>query len=243
MQKGIHREMTYKILEDFPIPNALQFLLKGIAKKEWEIEDADYPRRLQDWIDMPDSNVHLSRLMNDHSYKLDKNNGKFKIEFARTHFEQSTVVARLTYSSRGVEEWQEEDEYRACALELAKSLHWVVDMSSPSHVIVGWDKKLHTKLEEDFDDLWGKYYDKGKINFKRKNEIKNIYKWAKQNIENSYKRNSELLTIYSNKGTIKDGRGSELGKEVIQNLAQNVVDYLHYINKKIDFDKLVTFLN
>ena len=239
MKAIIHKELTFQIISEFPNPNALEFLLKGISKPEWGKDRPTKIRWLKEWMDMPDSNTHSSKLKNDHSYKLTRSNGKFKIVFAKTGTDQATVVARLKYSARNVKEWQLEEEYRACALELAKSFHWVVDMSSPSHVIFGWDNKLHSKIEGHFDMLWKKYYDKNKIKFNRKNSIKDIYRWAKQNIEDSYERNKELLSIYKEKGTIKDGRGAELGKEVIQNLVQNIADYLHYINKKIDFNKMI----
>lgn len=240
MYSVIHREMTYQIISEFPNPAALEFLLKGISKKEWKINYPENIRWLKDWMDMPDSKIHSSKFKNDHSYKLTKSNGKFKIVFAKRADDQATVVARLKYSARSVKEWKEEEEYRACCLELAKSFHWIVDISSPSHVISGWDKALHSKIETHFDKYWKKYYDKSKIKFKRKNAIGDIYRWAKKNIEDSYNRNNELLEIYKNKGTIKDGRGAVLGKEVIQNLAQNLVDYLYFIDKKIDFNKVNT---
>lgn len=243
MNSGIHKEMAYQIISEFPIPSALEFLLKGISKKEWGRDNRTKIRWLKEWMDMPDSNTHSSKLKNDHSYKLTKVNDKFKIVFAKTGADQATVVARLKYSARDIKEWQIEEEYRVCALELAKSIHWVIDMSSPSHVIYGWDAKLHSKLEKDFDKLWKKFYDKNNIKFNRKNEIKDIYRWAKQKIEDSYDRNNELLNIYKNKGNIESGRGNVLAKEVIQNLAQNIVDYLHYVNKNIDFNNIIKIMS
>ncbi len=61
----------------------------------------------------------------------------FRIVFAKSGDDQATVVARLKYAARSVKEWKVEEEYRSCALELAKSIHWVIDMSSPSHVVAG----------------------------------------------------------------------------------------------------------
>lgn len=243
MLSEIHKEMAYKIISDYPKKSVLNFLLNGIAKPEWKTDEKTKIKWLKEWMDMPDNSRHSSKLKNDHSYKLTKEKGRFRIVFAKTGADQATVIARLKYAARDLKEWQVEEEYRTCALELAKSIHWVIDLSSPSHTSAGWDddKKAnyHAKIEKDFDKVWEKHYDKSKIIFERKNEIKDIYRWAKGFVEAKYDRNIELLNIYKAKGSILKNKGEQLGREVILNLAQNLADYLVYTDKKINFDTVV----
>lgn len=243
MLAKIHKEMAYKIISDYPKTSVLQFLLNGIAKPEWKTDEKTKIKWLKEWMDMPDNSKHSSKLKNDHSYKLTKENGKFRIVFAKSGADQATVIARLKYSSRDIKEWEVEEEYRTCALELAKSIHWIIDLSSPSHTSFGWDTdknvNYHSKIETDFDKVWETYYDKSRIKFGRKNKIDDIYRWAKRFVETKYDRNIELLNIYKTKGSILSGKGKQLGMEVILDLAQNLADYLAYIDKKINFVKVV----
>jgi hypothetical protein len=246
MLAEIHKELAYQVIADYPDQNALNFLLNGIAKPEWKKDQATKIQWLKEWMDMPDSNKHSSKLKNDHSYKIKRINNKFKICFAETGANQATVIARLKYSARDISEWKIEEEYRVCALELAKSIHWVIDISSPPHTSAGWEAKdnngtnLHSKIENDFDKVWKKYYDKSSIIFGRKDEIDDIYRWAKNIVESKYDKNMELLKLYQSKGSITKAEGIILGKEVIHNLAQNLADYLAHIDKKINFDKLLS---
>ena len=243
MLAKIHKEMAYKIISDYPKSSALNFLLNGIAKPEWKTDEKTKIKWLKEWMDMPDDSRHSSKLKNDHSYKLTKVKGKFRIVFAKTGADQATVIARLKYAARDLKEWQVEEEYRTCALELAKSIHWIVDVSSPSHTSYGWDSdkktNYHSKIEKDFDKVWEQYYDKSKIKFDRKNEIDDIYRWAKRFVEAKYDRNIELLEMYKAKKSILKNKGAQLGRDVIQDLAQNLADYLAYIDKKISFDSVV----
>jgi len=238
MRAGIHKEMAHRIVSDCPKASTLEFLKEGVAKPEWKKNEATKNKWLKEWMDMPDSNTHTSKLKNDHSYKLTKTDGRFRIVFAKSGNDQATVVARLKYAARSIKEWKIEEEYRACALELAKSIHWVIDMSSPSHVVFGWDDTQHSRVETDFDKVWKKYYDKTQVKFGRKTEIKDIYRWAKKKIEDSYDRNMKLLQIYNDAGSILKGDGESLGREIIKELAQNLADYLAYIDRLIDFDKV-----
>ena len=41
---------------------------------------------------------------------------------------------------------------------------------------------------------------------------------------------------------MKNKDAETLGRDVIHDLAQNLADYLSYIDKKINFDKMVTLL-
>lgn len=241
MLAEIHKEMAFQILADNPKHSVLNFLLNGIAKPEWRKNQSTKVRWLKEWMDMPDDSRHGSKLKNDHSYKIYKDGNRFRIKFAESGADQATVIARLKYSARDIREWKIEEEYRTCALELAKSIHWVIDLTSPSHTTVGWDDKInyHSKLENDFDKVWRKYYDKTKIKFGRNNEIKDIYRWAKKFVEDKFERNMELLKLYQAKGSVQKADGEKLGRAVIQDIAQNLADYFAFIDKRIDFDKLV----
>jgi hypothetical protein len=238
MYAKIHKEMAFQVLSDCPKPSVLEFLLKGIAKPEWDKDIVTKRKWLKEWMDMPDDNKHSSKMKNDHSYKLNKIDKGFRIAFAKATDDQATVIARLKYSARDVKEWKIEEEYRCCALELAKSIHWVIDSSSPAHVIAGWSNDDHSKLEEDFDQVWKTYYDKSLVKFGRKDEIQDIYRWAKKRIEEKYDRNLGLKQMYESGGSIKKGQGQAVGKEVLQEVAQNIADYLAYIDRMIDFDKV-----
>ena len=58
-------------------------------------------------------------------------------------------------------------------------------------------------------------------------------------MENKYDRNMKLLEFYKSKNSMIKNKETEiLGREVIQDLAQNLADYLAYIDKKINFDKM-----
>ncbi len=242
MRYGIHKEMAFQVLSDYPKQSALDFLVKGVAKPEWNKDMATKKKWLKEWMDMPDSDKHSSKLKNDHSYKLTSTPMGFKIVFAKSGPDQATVVARLKYAARSVREWKVEEEYRSCALELAKSIHWVVDMTSPSHVVAGWGSDDHSKVEVHFDRVWRSCYDKGRIAFERTDQIKDIYRWAKKRIEDNYARNLELKQIYEGGGSILQGRGKEIAQEVVLDVAQNLADYLAYTDKQINFDKIVTKL-
>jgi hypothetical protein len=241
MKVGIHTDMALQVLRDCPNKDILTFLLEGTVKIGWK-EKKDNSKKeqwLKEWMDMPDNKKHSSKMSNDHSYKIEKDGKKFKIVFAGTKTEQATVVARLKYAVRDIKEWKVEEEYRVCAIALAKSLHWVIDMSSPPHTLAGWDDKLHSKAETDFDASWKSFYKPSLIKFGRKGIITDVYGWAKGNIESRYSKNELLLKLYSSGGSIKKGDGTTLGEDVIKNLAQNMADYLAYIDSKIDCSKLV----
>ncbi|MBA4406125.1 hypothetical protein C0389_02505 [bacterium] len=249
MLAKIHKEMAFQIISDYPKQSVKEFLLNGIAKPEWKKDNATKIKWLKEWMDMPDNSHHSSKLKNDHSYKITKDGKRFKIVFAKSGFDQATVISRLKYSARDIAEWKVEEEYRVCALELSKSIHWVIDLSSPPHTLFGWESEqnngtsYHSKIENDFDKVWPKYYDKNKIKWGKKNPFDDIYKWAKNFVEDRYERNMKLLELYRSKKTmIKNKDAENLGREVILDLAQNLADYLSYIDKKIDFDKMVTLL-
>lgn len=242
MHAKIHKEMAFQVLSDCPKPSVMEFLLKGISKPEWNKDDATKRKWLKEWMDMPDDSKHSSKMKNDHSYKLLKLEKGFRISFAKSADDQATVVARLKYSSRDVKEWEVEEEYRCCALELAKSIHWVIDSSSPAHVIAGWSDADHSRLEKDFDQVWASYYDKSQIKYGRKKEIRDIYRWAKKKIEDQYDRNLQLKQLYEGGNSIKKGDGQAIGKEVIREIAQSLADYIAYIDRMINFDKVSTKL-
>lgn len=243
MQANIHKEMAYQVIADYPNPHLLEYLLEGVAKPEWNKDKATKIRWLKEWMDMPDNKHHSSKQKNDHSYKLMKTEKGFKIKFIANRADQATVVARLKYDARDIREWKIEEEPRVAALELAKSIHWVIDFSTPPHTIADWDDKLHGKVEKDFDRMWKTFYNRAKIDFTRENHIKDIYRWAKAFIEEKYPRGCELLEIYKSGGSMKDGRGKQLGRETILDVAQNLADYLAYLNRLINYDKMVKSLS
>jgi hypothetical protein len=240
MLANIHKEMAYQILADHPTRTPLEFLLTGIAKPEWKKNIQTKIKWLKEWMDMPDNRKHSSKQKNDHSYKLFRTENGFRIAFAKTGADQATVVARLKYSARSIREWKIEEEYRTCALELAKSIHWIIDMGTPPHTTVGWDDEEHAKIESDFDRLWKTIYDKKKIKFGRKKIIKDIYRWAKKNIEDRYNENMRLLKIYKEGGSIKDKENRKIAEGVISNISQNLADYIAYIDKYIRFDAVLS---
>jgi hypothetical protein len=243
VQAKVHKEMAYQVIADFPNPNLLEFLLDGVAKPEWKKDQATKIRWVKEWMDMPDNSHHSSKQKNDHSYKLMKTDKGFKIKFIGNRADQATVVARLKYAARDIREWKVEEEPRVAALELAKSIHWVIDFSTPPHTIADWDDDLHGKVETDFDKMWVDFYKKAKIDFTRKDQIKDIYRWAKAFIEEKYDRGYELLKIYRAKGSMKDGQGQQLGREVILDVAQNLADYLSWLDRMIDYEKMLKMLN
>jgi hypothetical protein len=240
MKAIVHTEMTFKFLTDYPNKDLRKFLLEGTAKIGWKEKkiEAKKEQWLKEWMDMPDNVKHSSKMSNDHSYKIERAQGKFKIAFAGTKVEQATVVARLKYAARDIKEWCVEEEYRVCAISLAKSIHWVVDMSTPPHTLAGWDDRLHSKIETDFDNLWKSMYDLSVIKLGRKDLITDVYRWAKGNIEERYAKNCAILDLYKSGGSIKKGPGKDMGMDVIKNLTQNLADYFAYIDKKINFSKM-----
>lgn len=242
MHAKIHREMTFRVLQDHKNPKLLEFLIEGSAKPEWKKKKREKEEWLKEWMDMPDNKNHCSKMSNDHSYKIEKNGDKFRIKFIGNKADLATVIARLKYDSRDVKEWAVEEEPRTCAIELAKSIHWVVDFSTPPHTAAAWDDAQHSRVEKDFDKLWEKYYDKTKVKFGRKAYIKDIYRWAKDFVEAKYERNHKLYEIYKDKGSISKGIGAKIGQEVILDLAQNLADYFAYFDKKIDFGKMLKAL-
>lgn len=242
MHAKVHKEMALQVIEDYPNANLLRFLIEGVAKPEWKKDMKTKVKWLKEWMDMPDNKKHSSKMKNDHSYKIEKTDKGFKIKFIGGRGEQATVIARLKYDSRDIKEWKVEEELRASALELAKSIHWVVDFSTPPHTTVGWSDKEHSEIEKDFDKLWKEFYDKDKINFGRKKEIKDIYRWAKKFVEDRYERNMKLLALYRSGGSIKDTNGKNLGKEVICDVAQNLADYLSYQDRVLDFGEMAGLL-
>lgn len=242
MHAKIHKEMTFQMLKDYPNPNLLKFLVEGTAKPGWKVDDATKEKWLKEWMDMPDDKKHAGKQRNDHSYKLKKTDGRFIIKFIGNRPDQGTVIARLKYDSRDVKEWKVEEEIRTCAIELAKSIHWVIDFSTPPHTVAGWGDREHSKIEKDFDKMWKNLYDKKKIKFGRKNQIKDIYRWAKKFVEDKYDRNCKLLEVYQTKGSILKESGETIGREVILDLAQNLADFLAYHDKILNFDKMVKLL-
>lgn len=243
MQGKVHKEMAYRLIEDYPNPSLLQFLLDGVAKPEWNKDHPTKVRWVKEWMDMPDNSHHSSKQRNDHSYKIFKTDKGFKIRFIGNRADQATVVARLKYAERDIREWKVEEEPRVAALELAKSIHWVIDFCTPPHTIADWDDEMHGKVETDFDKFWPAFYDKSAFKFGRKDQIPDVYRWAKAFIESRYDRNCELLAIYRSKGSMKDGRGRELGRAVILDAAQNLADYLAVMDRHIDFEKMLAALH
>jgi hypothetical protein len=239
MHEKIHKELTYEFLKHPKNKEALDFLLLAIAKPEWNWANNSRIEWLKTWMDAPDAKIHSSKIKNDHSYKIKQVGSRFQIEFAKKGSDQATVVARLKYDFRDVTEWKKEHEYRTCGIELAKSVHWVVDLSTPPHTITGWSDSLHSKIEKDFDKNWNTIYTKcvDKVKFNRKKQIKDIYRWAKKNIEDRYAINKQLLELYEKKGSILKGNGVNLGMDVMKNLLQNLADYFAYVNEKIGFLK------
>lgn len=242
MHAGIHKEMAFQLLKDYPNQNLLKFMIEGTAKPEWKEDSATKIKWLKEWMDMPDNRHHSSKQTNDHSYKLRKTNKGFKIAFIGNRPDQGTVIARLKYDSRDVKEWKVEEETRTCAIELAKSIHWVIDFSTPPHTVADWSDREHSKIEKDFDKTWKTFYNRKDIKFGRKNETKDIYRWAKKFVEDRYDRNCKLLEIYRSGGSILKGEGRELGKQVITDLAQNLADYLSHQDKILNFDKMASSL-
>ncbi|MDD8026774.1 MAG: hypothetical protein PHI34_09680 [Acidobacteriota bacterium] len=237
MKKGIHREMAFQVIQDDAATAPSEFLLYGVAKPEWKKDLPTKIRWLKDWMDMPDDSRHGSKTRNDHSYKLRRTGKRFSLEFGRGKGEQSTVVARLKYSARDLREWKVEEEYRVCALELAKSIHWVIDFSSPAHTVAGWPDKLHAKAESDFDRLWRELYKPAEIVFGRRQLVKDVYRWAKGFIESRYDRNLGLLEAYQRGESIRDAALQGTAREVIRDVAQNLADYLAYCDRTLSFDK------
>jgi hypothetical protein len=242
MKKMIHMEMAYQVIADFSAErknDCLEFLIEGVVSPLWsETVRRDRNariRQLKEWMDMPDDKKHSSKMSNDHSYKLEKAGDRLKIRFAKTDVEQATVLSRLKHSAREIKEWKEEDEYRVCALELLKSVHWVVDFNSPAHVCAGWDDACHSKSESDFDGKWRGLYDKSRIAFGRKAVIKDSYRWAKAIAEKNYERHLKLKRLYEDGRSIADPANEEIAREVIFDIAQNLADYLAYTDKRIDF--------
>jgi hypothetical protein len=132
-----------------------------------------------------------------------------------------------------------EDEPRVCALELAMCMHWVVDMSTPPHCYSDCDQDLHSKIEDDFDKFYVKEWPaiEGKVQITNpKNEIKDVYRWAKGLIEGSYDRNEALIGAYKNGKTLKDPAVAEMGRAVLKDMGQNVADFLAFADGRIKFE-------
>lgn len=150
-------------------------------------------------------------------------------------------MARLKYDARDIKEWMVEDEPRVCALELAMCMHWVVDMTSPPHAYANCDQDLHGTIEKDFDKFFTKEWPgiEGQIKLTgRKGQIKDVYRWAKAFIEGSYNRNEALIDAYKNGKSLAGGPATAaLGKAVLKDIGQNVVDFLAFIDGRIDFKK------
>ena len=244
MHAKVHKELAYQALQDYPKPALLRFLLKAVAKPDWKKNEATRVRWLKEWMDMPDDRHHSSKMRNDHSYKLEKNpQGKFVIKFIAKTKDQATVVARLKYDARDVAEWKVEEEWRTCGLEPAKSIHWVIDVTTPPHTVAGWDDGEHSAIEKHFDELWSNWYDPTDVIKGTKQKIPDIYRWAKAFAENRYDRNAELRDIYRAGGSIKKkGRGEQLGKAVIADVALNLGAYLAYLDRRIKYDVVETKL-
>jgi hypothetical protein len=233
MHAGIHKEMAFKVLSDYPNKDLFTFLLEGTAKPEWKENEATKIKWLKEWMDMPDDKKHSSKQKNDHSYKLVKDVKGFHVKFINKTLDQATVVARLKYAFRDAKEWKIEEEERACAIEIAKSIHWVIDFSTPPHTVADWPDKEHSAIETHFDKMWQKYYDVGMIKFKGNPPIQDVYLWAKKFAEDKYDRNVKLLDLYKSGKNILNGEGQVLGKEVIQDVAQNLAIYFSQIEKTI----------
>jgi len=243
MQAGIHKELCFKLISEPRYESLKRFLIESVVKKGWPNKDEETKIEwVKEWMDMPDSDKHGSKLKNDHSYKISIKDNKTHIEFAKSAGEQATVVARLKYAARDIKEWKEEEEFRVCGLELLKSIHWVVDFTSPSHTVAGWPQDMHSKIEEDFDKTWETIYSTQEIKFNRTGYIKDIYRWAKDFIEKNYKRNCDLLALYQKGGSIKKGEGIQMGQAVIKDVIQNLADYFAYIDKKIDYKNIYNSL-
>jgi hypothetical protein len=242
MHAGVHTEMAFQVIKDYPNPDLFNFLMAGMAKQGTGETEATKTQWMKEWMDAPDEEHHSSKMQNDHSYKIQKTSNGFQIKFIDDCENQATVIARLKYAARDINEWEVEEEYRVCAIELAKSIHWVVDMSTPPHTIVGWDNDTHSKIENHFDKRWKDFYDKSVIKWNRKTEIDDIYKWAKGFVEKNYDRNLKLLEMYNSKGSILKEAGQALGKEVILEVAQNLADYFALLEKNLNLKKMLNTL-
>jgi hypothetical protein len=242
MHAGVHTEMAFQVIKDYPNPDLYNFLLAGMAKPGAGESETTKIKWMKEWMDMPDNEKHHSKMLNDHSYKLEKASKGFQIKFISNRADQATVIARLKYAARDIDEWEVEEEYRVCAIELAKSIHWVIDMTTPPHIIADWSDELHSKVEDHFDSQWKKFYDKSAINWKGKTKIPDIYLWAKGFVEEKYDRNLGLLKTYQSKGSILKDEGQKIGKEVILDVAQNLANYFVFIEKRIDLKKMIAAL-
>jgi hypothetical protein len=237
MHAGVHKEMAFQVLQDYSNPSLLQLLLKGVAKPDWRMSGKTREQWLMEWMDMPDDRKHSSKMRNDHSYKIEKDRqGKFRIRFIATTRDQATVIARLKYDSRDVKEWKVEEEWRTCALELAKSIHWVIDLSTPPHTVAGWTDGAHSAIEKDFDALWRGWYDKKHVDAGRKQKIGDIYRWAKAFVEGRFARNDALRQAYESGGSIRKKPSDKLGAEVIADVVTNLGAYIAHMDRLINFD-------
>jgi len=244
MHAKIHKELPYRVIEIYPKKELLEFLLLAMVHPKWRDKLKARTNRikwLKEWMDAPDDTKHGSAVRNDHSYKLKKVGNRYDLVFAKSKGEQATVVARLKYDARDVKEWMVEDEPRICALELAMCMHWVVDMTSPSHAYSDCDQDLHGKIEKDFDQFWKDAWPavEGQIKLTgRKGQIKDVYRWAKAFIESHYGQNEALINGYKNGKTLaRDKATAALGKAVLKDIGQNIVDFLAFIDGRIDYKK------
>lgn len=94
MKKDIHMEMAYQVITDYATEKdckCQEFFIEGVVSPLWSKKVRENRneriRQLKEWMDMPDNKKHSSKMSNDHSYKLKKENGKFKIVFAKTNVE------------------------------------------------------------------------------------------------------------------------------------------------------------
>ncbi len=249
MHKTVHRELPFDIISLYPKKELREFLLLSMVKPGWNKKLQNEKTRidwLKQWMDSPDDTGHNSAPRNDHSYKIRKEGGRFKLVFGGSKQEQATVVARLKYDARDVYEWMVEEEPRVSALELSICMHWVVDMTTPSHACADCDQKVHGEMEKDFETFYGKEWPslRDQVVFKgRQNIVKDVYRWGKGFIEGHYDRNIALVDAYKQKKTIlKDLDAAKLGKDVLLDIGQNVADMLTFLDKRIEYDRAYAML-
>ncbi len=243
MHAKIHRELPYRVISIYPKKELLEFLLLAMVHPKWREKLKKRENRiewLKEWMDTPDDSKHGSTLRNDHSYKLKKEGDKFKLVFGKSGQEQATVVARLKYDARDIKEWMVEDEPRVCALELAMCMHWVVDVTSPSHCYADCDQDLHGKIETAFDKFYPAEWPaiESQIKFAgRKDVIKDVYRWAMASVQSRYDQNEAVVKAFRDEKTFKDPAVATLGRAVLKDIGQNVADFLVFVDGRINFEK------
>jgi hypothetical protein len=249
MHANVHRELPFKVISAYPVTELKDFLLLSMSKPDWGKSTQTQASRiewLKEWMDSPDDQGHGSAPRNDHSYKLRREKDRFRLVFGRGKGEQATVVARLKYDARDVDEWAFEEEPRVSGLELAICMHWLVDMTTPPHTCADCDQKLHCSIENAFDRYWKGVWPgiEPKLKFTcGRSKITDVYRWAKGFIESRFDRNEALLKAFKEERSLsKNPATAKLAHGVITDIGQNVADFLCLMDKKINFKKTYEML-